>query len=213
MTSKESANGGTQILSVNPVESLTFKETKYKGYFVNKEGVVASKRDNKGRINYNKPFKILKQSMSTSGYLQIHISYNCKRKSVFVHRLVAETFYGDSDLTVDHKDGNKLNNRLDNLQFMTLGDNVRKSSLGKIPWNRINVVVFLNEETYSFDSIKEFCKFFDIRKLQITELLKNGVRKQNNSSKYYFLKCKKSQTTIEIHMIPNIKWKSKRRVE
>ena len=213
MTSKESANRGKPIEMVNPVESHNFKETKYKGYFVNSNGIVASVRDNKGRFNYDLPMRILKPNLSTSGYLQVYISYNNKKKSAFVHRLVIETFKGESDLTVDHIDGNKLNNNLDNLQYLPLEENTRKSSIGRKAWNRLKVKVTLDDNETSFESISDFCKFYGIRKLQISELIRYGVRKQNNSSKYFFNEVVKSQTTIEIHMVTNKNWKSKRIVE
>lgn len=212
MTSKESANGET-LERVNPVESHNFKETKYKGYFVNIDGIVASVRDNKGRFNYNLPMRILKPNLSSSGYLQVYVSYKSKRHSVFVHRLVIETFNGESELTVDHIDGNKTNNRLINLQYLSLEDNVRKSSIGKIPWNRTKVTAKVDEKLYCFESISEFCDYFDIRKLQISNLIRHGIQRQNNSSKYFFIEIMKSLTTIEIHMITNKKWKSKRKVE
>lgn len=46
-------------------------------------------------------------------------------KSYLVHRIVAETFLPNPNNlpTVNHKDGNKLNNRLDNLEWMTRSDN------------------------------------------------------------------------------------------
>lgn len=60
------------------------------------------------------------------GYLRVSLSKNKKQKLVFVHRIVAEAFLGvRSDLTVNHKDENKKNNRADNLEYMTRADNVR----------------------------------------------------------------------------------------
>lgn len=79
-----------------------------------------------------------------------------------------ETFNGENNLTVDHIDGNKLNNRLENLQYLTLEDNVRKSSIGKIPWNKTKVNAIVDGDEYRFDSVYEFCNYFDIRKLQIS---------------------------------------------
>jgi hypothetical protein len=40
-----------------------------------------------------------------------------------VHRLVVNAFLGDSKLQVNHKDGNKQNNRLDNLELLESRDN------------------------------------------------------------------------------------------
>lgn len=41
-----------------------------------------------------------------------------------IHRLVMKMFVGDSPLYVDHIDGNKANNRLDNLRYVTNSENL-----------------------------------------------------------------------------------------
>jgi hypothetical protein len=90
----------------------------YKGYFATKDGQVYSEYSN----------KFLKAHNQGSGYLSIMIKNNYGEfKRVLVHRFVAETFLGLSELVVNHKDGNKLNNHLDNLEFCTQKDNVRHS--------------------------------------------------------------------------------------
>lgn len=46
------------------------------------------------------------------------------RKKVSLHRIVCEAFHGPSELpTVNHKDGDKLNNRADNLEWASYSDN------------------------------------------------------------------------------------------
>lgn len=57
------------------------------------------------------------------GYLKVNI-YG-KPKSV--HRLVAECAFGPcpTGLVVNHKDGNKLNNNPENLEYCTIGENIR----------------------------------------------------------------------------------------
>lgn len=47
------------------------------------------------------------------------------RRWTNVGRLVLETFVGKSELTVHHKDKNPLNNKLDNLEYLSVKDNVR----------------------------------------------------------------------------------------
>jgi hypothetical protein len=49
-------------------------------------------------------------------------------KDFLVARLVATTFLENlinTKMTVNHKDGNRLNNNINNLEWMTLGDNIR----------------------------------------------------------------------------------------
>ena len=50
-----------------------------------------------------------------------------KPKDFLVHRLVLQTFNptNDLNLTVNHIDGNRLNNNLNNLEWLTLEDNIR----------------------------------------------------------------------------------------
>lgn len=52
---------------------------------------------------------------------------NGKRKDFLVARLVATTFLGvpPEGFTVNHKDGNRLNNRIENLEWLSLADNIR----------------------------------------------------------------------------------------
>ena len=74
-----------------------------------------------GIVTNTKTGRILKQSIA-NGYLQICLSTNNVQKQFFIHQLLARTFFGDYDTdiqTVDHKDGNKLNNNLNNLHIVT----------------------------------------------------------------------------------------------
>lgn len=74
-----------------------------------------------GRI---KRTKILTQQTTRRGYLEVKISISGKTKTVLSHRLIAEAFLGDGKrLTVNHLDGNKQNNRIENLQFCTDSEN------------------------------------------------------------------------------------------
>ena len=60
------------------------------------------------------------------GYFRVSLSKEGKVKAISVHRLVAITFVeGDSKLTVNHKDGNKLNNHYSNLEFISSSENVK----------------------------------------------------------------------------------------
>lgn len=87
-------------------------------YIVDSDGYVLSKR-------YGTP---LKYSINPHGYAMINISINGKPKGLSVHKAVAKTFlendYQDG-LQVNHKDGNKLNNCLDNLEWIDGKANMR----------------------------------------------------------------------------------------
>lgn len=95
----------------------------YSRYLVSNEGVVVS-------INYKNTGKIkeIRQSMSKDGYKTISLCKNNKLKTYRVHRLVAECFVENPHNleTVDHIDGDKNNNRADNLQWLSSRENNQK---------------------------------------------------------------------------------------
>ena len=68
--------------------------------------------------------KILKQ-YKNYGYLHVQLFKNKKQKYSRVHRLVAQTFIPNCENKpyVNHKDGNKQNNCVDNLEWCTAKEN------------------------------------------------------------------------------------------
>jgi len=75
--------------------------------------------------------KILKSSPTGEDgnkYLAVGLSKDSKMKTFRVHKLVAAAFLKPGvGLTVDHIDNDKLNNRADNLQYLTNRDNCIKA--------------------------------------------------------------------------------------
>lgn len=61
------------------------------------------------------------------GYLCVHLSSHQKSSHFFIHRLVAENFINrpTDNLQVNHKDGNKQNNRVDNLEWVSCYENIK----------------------------------------------------------------------------------------
>jgi hypothetical protein len=47
------------------------------------------------------------------------------KKDYYIHRLVAEYFLGESEHEVNHKNGNKKDNRVENLEYVTSSENKR----------------------------------------------------------------------------------------
>jgi hypothetical protein len=70
--------------------------------------------------------KLLTPHKESWGYFQVGLYMNGKRKTKMLHRLVYEAFKGPIKYTIDHIDGDKSNNRLDNLQDITQRQNDTK---------------------------------------------------------------------------------------
>lgn len=76
-----------------------------------------------GRIYSNRFHRFLDAQIDRCGYKVITI----RKKHYMVHRLIANTFMGldlDSKLEINHKDGNKLNNDISNLEIVTRQENM-----------------------------------------------------------------------------------------
>src|SRR5574343_82111 len=93
-------------------ENMKFKL--YKGYKIYENGDVFSDKI--------KP-RLLKKDITQNKYARVTLCYNGKTERWLVHRLVMFLFFGRSNLTVNHKDGNPLNNKLSNLEYCSLSEN------------------------------------------------------------------------------------------
>lgn len=83
---------------------------------------------NEGRVRSllrGEPY-ILKATPDNKGYLRIRITLDRAKYSYKVHRIVAKAFIPNPDgyPQVNHKDGNKSNNRIENLEWVTNRQNV-----------------------------------------------------------------------------------------
>jgi len=94
----------------------------------------------------NKKEKLLKPGISSVGYFLVGLSKKCKIKSYKVHQLVAMTFLNHTPcgykLVINHKDFNKLNNNIDNLEIVTQRENTNKKHFKSssvytgVSWNK-----------------------------------------------------------------------------
>jgi hypothetical protein len=85
------------------------------------------KVSNSGSIKNIKTGRILKVSTNNSGYNLVCLSTENKKQTGYIHRLVAEAFI-DTNLdtrtsVVNHIDGDKNNNNIENLEWATYAEN------------------------------------------------------------------------------------------
>ena len=93
---------------------------------------------NLGRVKALKTNKILKLNRTRTGYFLIRLYKNKKQKAFLIHRIVAQAFIPNpaNKSQVNHKDGNKANNCINNLEWCTISENQKHkihSSFVKTP--------------------------------------------------------------------------------
>lgn len=71
------------------------------------------------------PFKKLSPATKKDGYLHVHLRKDGKGLLKLVHRLIAKTFLNCNTEEVNHKDGNKINNYLENLELSSRSHNIK----------------------------------------------------------------------------------------
>lgn len=78
-----------------------------------------------GRVYSKLSKKILKTGQDCNGYCRFSIRINGKKKTIKVHRLVAKYFIKniDNKKEINHIDGNKSNNNVNNLEWCTREEN------------------------------------------------------------------------------------------
>ena len=83
-----------------------------------------------GKVWSYKRKKFLTPGVNNKGYLYVNLCKDGKVKKYKIHRLVAEAYLPNPNNLpqVDHIDGNKMHNYLNNLQWITNRDNCRKSN-------------------------------------------------------------------------------------
>lgn len=122
------------------------------------------------RIGGNTKERVLSITKSGRGYSQVHLRGG-KQKSpnYFVHRLVLLAFVGPSKMQVNHKDGNKSNNCLDNLEYCTDSQ------------NKIHAITVLGTGRGSRNG---FARLTEPQVREIKTMLSEGVNKAEIAKKY-----------------------------
>lgn len=102
-------------------------------------------------------YKKKKPNINKNGYMKIGFN----GKSVYLHRIVAKAFYGDSDMQVDHINGDKQDNSVKNLEYVTAKENSSRANGVRVIWNGIeynSLSDFAREHKQSKESVSRWCR-------------------------------------------------------
>lgn len=124
--------------------------------------------------------KILAQFTSNSGYCIRTLSKDNKSANINVHILVCEAFHGErpAGMEVNHKDGNKQNNRASNLEWETDSGNMRHAiDTGLKSIHRGDTPALKGEKNPA-------CKLTDDQVNEIREAWKQGKKRAELAKQY-----------------------------
>jgi len=134
----------------------------FERYEISKEGVIRNLENKRVKSQY----------ISSTGYYMVSFSYNNKSKPQRVHRLLLQTFKTNKNnyRFINHKDGNKLNNSLVNLEWCTHKQNMEHA----FKTGLINNTGIKNGMS----------KLNNSEVVEIKDLLKNGLSQQKIANKF-----------------------------
>ncbi len=156
-------------------------KTEYDGYYATKSGkiITIKVKGGQGRLNYNNPREHC-YKLDKDGYKEYLLSHNGKRYYKRGHRLIWETFNGniENNLTIDHINMNRSDNRLENLRLLTREMNTSIARKGKITWQKykkhkrrnIFEVIDKNNNVYLLDK-KEIIEKFNLNNYDIENFI------------------------------------------
>lgn len=132
-----------------------------------------------GRIRNKRTGRILKTQTNKKGYESLTLRKDGKQYTRMVHKVVADTFMDISDnrLEVTHRDRNRRNNRLDNLELKTRSEIIRDTyKNGREQKHRMRAVRCV-ETGEEWRSIKEASEATGLNKDSISKCVNNPAVK------------------------------------
>ncbi len=130
---------------------------------------------------YNQPGKIISLIDNGNGYLYFTSSIKGKRKNYYVHRAIAEAFLDNINLydEINHKDGNKKNNNIENLEWCSHLQNLEHASINNLirkGEQKPNAIKIINKSSgLIFNTIREAADFYNIKYGLLKEALRRKV--------------------------------------
>ena len=159
------------------------------GYYINRNGEVKSTNAFKGTKEI-----ILKGSISSRGYKIVSLMNCGKVYSRTIHKLLAQTFIPNPNNLpcINHKDGNKLNNSLDNLEWCDYGYNESEAYRLKLKRPRIKEKQLYQKDKKGniiaiWNSVNELERLFGYSTGNICEVC-NGNRKTAYGYRWEYVK-------------------------
>lgn len=169
----------------------------YEGYYEvsNLGRVKALKRTvNKGKCHRTWEEHYLKYAPDKCGYIRLALAKDGINKTFKVHRLVADAFIDNPDNKeeVNHIDGDRQNNRVENLEWCTRSENIihaykngliklktgENNPSSKLTWEEVNYIRKVYIPRHKEYGTIPLSKRFNVHKKTISRIVRNEVWKE-----------------------------------
>lgn len=159
------------------------------GYMIDKNGFVLS-------LKKKTPKVLIPQYDSRTGYYKVRI--NDRTRSI--HSMVAETFIGErpDGYDIDHKDGNKLNNSVENLHYVSRKENqTNPNNKGMVSYQKLanrKVIAIKDGVETEFANCAEMVNQLGLYASGVSRCLTGSLRPSIKNGKLYSQKSCKGYT-------------------
>lgn len=147
-----------------------------------------------GNFNRKRKGRDLLWLIDRYGYPCVKLSKNSKLKHFTIHRLVALTWIPNPENLpqINHKDGNKLNNHVSNLEWCSASHNVKHSYENNLKFGKSGadhygskpVIAIQDTSILEFCSVTECAKYLFVTKQAIRQSIKLNNKSKGHTISY-----------------------------
>lgn len=175
-----------------------WKEVKgYEGrYIVSNYGEIISLpryKNNHNQLQYVEPKDMIPHVNNKNGYVYVMLYKDTEEKNIRLHRIVAEAFIPNPNNLpqVNHIDGNKQNNRVDNLEWCTGSKNIKhayKTGLRKPRTKKIIQYDKNGKTIKEFESLTQASKETGISMAELSNCINGKYKYKKKKERFAWIK-------------------------
>ena len=113
--------------------------------------------------------RILSPSVDNCGYLHVRLAKDGQYKLFKVHRLIAAHFLPDysEELSVNHKNHDRWDNRVENLEMLTLEENIKERNVQRFVYCKELDQIIIQPKRFFSNLNKTFSRYYFLKAIEL----------------------------------------------